>query len=317
MAGKKEKPKSSAVARVITNIVIILAVIIFILAVYVIVDNITNPEYTTIFGFKPIIIQSDSMEKTIKTKALVIGQAVPFETIKVNDVITFQMPDGTLNTHRVVEQVEGYNILHTKGDNADAVDSLDITSQNYRYKVVAIMNWVAELDKPEGILLYIVAPVGGLILLIVLMVIMGKHARKKRKKRDAESSVLQEEKTEEPRYFVPGTLPESRVREPFASDSLATSAWRYEPIQDPAEDRRTAQAVLQPAWQNETPSAWRNDFAADITPPSAWRNDSAADITSPPQKPDWRDEIFKEIDLSDIDLNDVSLRYIDLDRLDL
>lgn len=156
----------------ISNIAVIVAVVIFLITVVMTITKMNNPDDSTFFGIKPIIIETGSMEPTIRTNALVIGKNVKFEDLKVGDIITFQMQNGKLNTHRIVSKSEGFEMFTTKGDNNVMPDSISITPDNYKYKIVTICNWFTELNTAKGILMYIVLPIVGIIIFIIFIRVM-------------------------------------------------------------------------------------------------------------------------------------------------
>jgi signal peptidase I len=96
----------------------------------------------TWLGWKPIVVTGNSMEPTLRQNGVVIVYATPWDKLEVMDVITFALPDGNLNTHRVIEK-DGAHI-RTKGDNPHAPpDAGWVTRDSYRYKVIIVWNWVA------------------------------------------------------------------------------------------------------------------------------------------------------------------------------
>jgi len=136
----------------------------------------------TWYGFRPYIVLSDSMEDTIMTGALLIGRVTPFEALEVGDVVSFdQNFDGEvmLNTHRIIEINETGDRITTQGDNSEFPDDMPVTQMNFRYRVVLIWNGAAQLGTLRGMLLYIVLPIGVLVLLIVgVATFVGKRKKK-------------------------------------------------------------------------------------------------------------------------------------------
>ncbi|MDR3209634.1 MAG: hypothetical protein LBT36_03295, partial [Oscillospiraceae bacterium] len=124
----------------------LVAVVLFAFLIF----RMTHPQDETFFGYKPLLITTDSMEDTILTGALVIGRQVPFDSLAPQDIITFERSDGRLNTHRIVSFDGGAAI--TQGDNASQPDAGTVTAISYRYKVVLIMNWVAGLGSFWGVM---------------------------------------------------------------------------------------------------------------------------------------------------------------------
>ena len=99
---------------------------------------------TPLFGNKPAVIVSGSMEPTIKTGALVLIHFYDFGDCGVGDIITYYHPGfKELVTHRVVEKGEDY--YWTKGDANVARDSISVIEDNFYGKVIYAANWVAPL----------------------------------------------------------------------------------------------------------------------------------------------------------------------------
>ena len=102
---------------------IVLFVLLFpilIMNLWVIFQAKTNPdEVPSIFGYKPFIVLSGSMETEIYKGDLVIVKNILPETLQVNDIIAFRDAEDTVTTHRIIDIVnkEGVNYFITKGDN--------------------------------------------------------------------------------------------------------------------------------------------------------------------------------------------------------
>lgn len=120
-----------------------------------------------IFGYKPMIVLSGSMETAIYTGDLVFVKTVNIETLKENDIIAFRNDNDTVTTHRIVEKVEkdGKNFFTTKGDNnrvedADLVDEADIEGV-YVFKIPKLGQILMILKEPQSL---------AVILLIILVI---------------------------------------------------------------------------------------------------------------------------------------------------
>ena len=99
---------------------------------------------TPLFGNKPAVIVSGSMEPTIKTGALILIHFSDFEDCEVGDVITYYHPGfDELVTHRIVEKGEDY--YWTKGDANTARDDVSVIKDNFYGKVTYVANWLAPL----------------------------------------------------------------------------------------------------------------------------------------------------------------------------
>jgi len=129
--------------------IIIAISIVLLAAVMPAVVSKTIPAYEdTCLGWRPLVVRTNSMEGAIRKNALIIVYAAHWDTLKANDVITFQRADGQLDTHRVIAK-DGAHIT-TKGDNATAPDAGWVTPDNYKYKVVFVWNWMAWVSDHRG-----------------------------------------------------------------------------------------------------------------------------------------------------------------------
>lgn len=76
-----------------------------------------------IFGYKPLVVLSGSMEPTFKTGSIIYYKNVNKEQLKEGDIITFKSGD-TLVSHRIYK-IDN-NIYETKGDANNTVDTQKI-----------------------------------------------------------------------------------------------------------------------------------------------------------------------------------------------
>lgn len=81
-----------------------------------------------LMGYKEMAVLSGSMEPNIHVGAIVYVKEEPFESIKVGDVITYQLSGGTYVTHRVAEVNETEKAVITKGDANDDVDNSPVSA---------------------------------------------------------------------------------------------------------------------------------------------------------------------------------------------
>ena len=83
-----------------------------------------------IFGIKPLVFRSGSMEPAISTGALALAKTVPATELAVGDVISVDNDQGVRITHRVVEleSAGADTVLATlKGDANNVADRLSYT----------------------------------------------------------------------------------------------------------------------------------------------------------------------------------------------
>lgn len=78
----------------------------------------------SIFGYKPFMVLSGSMETEIRKGDLIITKIVDPSALEVDDVIAFRDAAGTVTTHRIIDVVvkDGETYFITKGDNNSSQD---------------------------------------------------------------------------------------------------------------------------------------------------------------------------------------------------
>ncbi len=158
---------------------LLLAVCATLLATVIGVSNRVSPSRVSFFGYKPLMIVSDSMEPYIMTGALVLCKRVDPAEIRERDVVSYQK-GNELYTHRVIRILDngaGGFQFQTKGDNLDDPDPLLVDEEQVAFRVVRIYNGVAyyiESLQPDGkpapgrIVSRVIAP----LLLIVLCILI-------------------------------------------------------------------------------------------------------------------------------------------------
>ena len=121
--------------KVLKNIVSVIAwiILIFALLVTILVFSAEkNNGVSSLFGYIPLTVESDSMKPTFsKDDFIIIKEIDDVNTLQKDDIITFwTIINGqkVKNTHRIIEvnNVNGNISFTTKGDNNDIKDSLKV-----------------------------------------------------------------------------------------------------------------------------------------------------------------------------------------------
>lgn len=158
---KEKRSVISVIRDTIINIFMILAILIFILALYTMYKHQDDPNNAFLLGYKPVYVMTGSMEPTLKVNGIVIIKEASYDEIvkdykeaidgyvesenHKNDkrpIIMYEI-DNKMITHRVVDVTdEG---IRTKGDNNNVQDAYYLQSENIRGEAVAIWNWTADI----------------------------------------------------------------------------------------------------------------------------------------------------------------------------
>lgn len=150
----------------VSNWLVIIAVVILVPVLLINLSimfqaNKDKDKVPSVFGYKPFIVLSGSMETDIKKGDLIITKVTDPKTLKVNDVIAFRDTAGTVTTHRIIEMVErdGETLFITKGDNNSSQDQslveLDDVEGIYVMRIPGIGSILNNLSEPTTIIIVI------------------------------------------------------------------------------------------------------------------------------------------------------------------
>ncbi len=87
--------------------------------IFIIFQSKTNKDVVpSLFGYKPFIVLSGSMEGQIHKGDLIITKTVDPTTLKIDDIIAFRDAENTVTTHRIRDIIssDGTTKFITKGD---------------------------------------------------------------------------------------------------------------------------------------------------------------------------------------------------------
>lgn len=109
-----------------------------------------------IFGYKPMIVLSGSMESKIRKGDLIITKNIDPAKLEEKDVIAFRTADNTVTTHRIIEikKIDGKLFFVTKGDNNNVNDK-DMVSEDdiegiYQFRIPKLGNLLMFIQNPLG-----------------------------------------------------------------------------------------------------------------------------------------------------------------------
>ena len=134
----------------------------------------------SIFGYKPFIVLSGSMETEIHIGDLVITKEVDPKTLKKDDVIAFRDAENTVTTHRIIDLVDkdGQTLFITKGDNNNTQDQnlveFDDVEGIYITRIAGVGTMMDNLSKPTTVVIMVL---GISIIFFLLFNISNKKLR--------------------------------------------------------------------------------------------------------------------------------------------
>lgn len=176
------------IKKVITTLGLILFIIIMTLGITIVYKSYSEPnKIPSVFGWKPFIVLSGSMEDTIMPGDLILTKEIDVSELKEGDVISYRTNKYTVITHRIINIVDekGERKYYTKGDNNDSADSEPVCNDQiegiYRYRIPKLGNIALNIQKPIGIVICIALP------LIILLI--AQFADSKRQEREAKEKM--------------------------------------------------------------------------------------------------------------------------------
>ncbi|MEE0929994.1 MAG: signal peptidase I [Acutalibacteraceae bacterium] len=138
--------------RIFTNIFFFLAMAMLVISGLLFAANKKNPDGDYVLkylGYQPVLIQTGSMEPTMRTHSIAVAKRVDsMKEISQGDIITYRVYDETGKsitiTHRIYNIKDDGTII-TKGDNNRVADSYNITIDNVKAKIVFTWNGAATI----------------------------------------------------------------------------------------------------------------------------------------------------------------------------
>lgn len=184
------------IKKIITVLGLILFIVIVTVGITIIYKSYSEPnEIPSVFGWKPFIVLSGSMEDTIMPGDLILTKEIDALELKEGDVISFRTNKYTVITHRITNIVdeEGERKYYTKGDNNNSADRDPVCNDQiegiYRYRIPKLGAIALNLQKPFGIVICIAFP--------LIIVLIAQFADYKRKEREAKEKEKEKRELEE------------------------------------------------------------------------------------------------------------------------
>lgn len=178
----------------------------------------------SVFGYKPFMVLSGSMESAIHKGDLIFTKIIDPETLKINDVIAFRDAAGTITTHRIIDIVSenGENQFITKGDNNNSQDkhlvSLEDVEGLYVGRIPGIGSLMSSLSEPTTIIILVLG-------VTAIFVISFSISNKKQRELERQEFLEYKKSREE--------LDERRKNNPYEE------YWEFKRMQEEKEKQKT------------------------------------------------------------------------------
>lgn len=150
----------------------------------------------SVFGYKPFIVLSGSMETKIHVGDLIITKEIKPNKLKVDDVIAFRDADDTVTTHRIIDIIdsEGVTYFITKGDNNNTQDTNLVEFEDvegiYIGRIPGLGSMMDTLSKPTTIVIIVL---GITVIFVLSFSISYKKEREEERKEFLEYKRQKEE----------------------------------------------------------------------------------------------------------------------------
>lgn len=176
---KSKLEKQKKIKKILKYILYPIAIFIVICAIDIIYQKTVKKEKNiNLFGFRPYIVLSGSMEPNLQVGDMVVSKKVSEEKVEIGDIITFEDENGATITHRVVNVIikDGKRLYQTKGDNNNTKDigliSIENIKGKYTFKISKVGRIITQLINPTGLILIV------LVITIVYINTSKKNDRK-------------------------------------------------------------------------------------------------------------------------------------------
>lgn len=181
-------------AKIVNIILYVILGIILISNVFILIQSKMNEDKVpAIFGYKPFIVMSGSMETEIYTNDLIFVKTIDPKTLNEGDIIAFRTNDNVVVTHRIVEVYNNNNTLQfkTKGDNNASNDSDLVNEESvegiYKGRIPQLGSWFLFISKPLGML------VSALIAIVIIFIYAFINMSIDKKEKDKEDEAYRKE----------------------------------------------------------------------------------------------------------------------------
>lgn len=149
-------------------IFIIIILLLLVLYAYIMINSKKYPnKIPDIFGYKPLIVLSGSMEPEINKGDLIFAKEISHNLLKEGDIIAYRTNDDKIVTHRInkINIKNNKKIYITKGDNNNTVDNIYLIDND----IEGI--YISKIPKLGNVLMFIRKPLGLIVCLLSIGII--------------------------------------------------------------------------------------------------------------------------------------------------
>lgn len=231
---KKEKKWYQKVSNWLIILACIILVPILIINIYIMIASRTNKnEVPSVFGYKPFIVLSGSMESKIYKGDLVITKDIDATTLKENDIIAFRDVENTVTTHRIisVEVIDGVTYFITKGDNNTSQDLNLVETGDvegiYVARIPGIGSIMNSLSEPTTLIILVL---GITVIFVIGFMISSRKQRELDRKEFLEYKLQKEKEAEEAKKKEASRKPKTTKKNAENDDAIKEVKVKKAPV---------------------------------------------------------------------------------------
>lgn len=282
--GKKKKPRKAL--SIVINVLLVIAIVVAAISTYVSFVSTSGNGVPSIFGFRFLSIQTDSMYPTLNPGDMIIDTPVKNTAdLRPGDIITYWTVingERVLNTHRIENVFDGggYWIFETKGDKNTTSDPLTVHESEivgqYKVRIPGVGKVFDYLQTSTGFLVVVVIPVFIFFLyhLVQFFRVLFEYQNVKNRIKFEQEKAQNEERAEERSKDEERMALEAELREKLRAEILASmgannnsSAEEAKPVEEPKPEEETkpeeeAKPEEEPQTEAESQTD-ENDSASD------------------------------------------------------
>ena len=164
---RKNKEKINKLFNIFLKVLVYILIILLLLFIYI-----NEMKSIKTFNYEAFIIVSESMKPEIKVGDIVIIKKTPENSIKEEDVITFEK-DNEYITHRVkaIKTQDGEKVYITKGDNNQVNDLEEVYYTQIKGVKVAQIPYI-------GLLMIKIFEQRNIIIIVIIFILLYRRAVK-------------------------------------------------------------------------------------------------------------------------------------------
>ena len=176
-------------------VLLIAMALVLVYSVFVVTNANKDEDGAFIFGYRPIMVLTGSMEPYIMTNGMALTQEVTdLGQLEEGDVISYHVTQDDGSTVRITHRITAIEdgVITTQGDNNRVPDAYPLTIDNVEAKVVLVFNqtaWLAATWQTTSGKILICSAIAGTLLLYLGVKSYRKACREEKEAQSAQQEL--------------------------------------------------------------------------------------------------------------------------------